>query len=245
MPHLLGGLHLPTGPALLVQVGGPQSRKLNRLIFPRDEAVGRSRRIAPPRQRLGPPNDRARLEQLCRYLLRPQLVQDRVHRRADGRVLVALKTVWRDGTSHLLFEPIEVVPFSTLPPTAGAALRCPPLDHYPTPAQDTLGQRAIAMPNPHLRPLEAPVASPPPGSRGSPDLVGPPPAPAEVALVVPMRWRVGGIDASSLLPPGRRRPCRGGGGTRRRGTRGRAEARRGTIGARCAAPPRHHPPCRR
>lgn len=27
--------------------------------------------------------------------------------RADGRVLVELKTVWRDGPSHLLFEPIE------------------------------------------------------------------------------------------------------------------------------------------
>ena len=54
-----------------------------------------------------PSNDRARLEQLCRYLLRPPLAQDRVHLGADGRVLVKLKTVWRDGTSHLLFEPIE------------------------------------------------------------------------------------------------------------------------------------------
>jgi hypothetical protein len=56
-----------------------------------------------------PPNDRARLEQLCRYLLRPPLALDRVHRQADGRILVALKTVWRDGTSHLLFEPIELL----------------------------------------------------------------------------------------------------------------------------------------
>jgi hypothetical protein len=54
-----------------------------------------------------PPNDRARLEQLCRSLLRPPLAQDRVQLRADGRVLVELKTVWRDGPSHLLFEPIE------------------------------------------------------------------------------------------------------------------------------------------
>jgi hypothetical protein len=54
-----------------------------------------------------PPNNRARLEQLCRYLLRPPLAQDRLRLRADGRVLVELKTVWRDGTSHFLFEPIE------------------------------------------------------------------------------------------------------------------------------------------
>jgi Putative transposase len=54
-----------------------------------------------------PANDRARLERLCRYLLRPPLARDRVRLRADGRVLVELKTVWRDGTSHFLFEPIE------------------------------------------------------------------------------------------------------------------------------------------
>ena len=27
--------------------------------------------------------------------------------RADGRVLVELKTAWRDGTSHLVLDPIE------------------------------------------------------------------------------------------------------------------------------------------
>ena len=32
---------------------------------------------------------------------------DRLHLRPDGCVLVELKTVWRDGTSHFLFEPIE------------------------------------------------------------------------------------------------------------------------------------------
>jgi hypothetical protein len=54
-----------------------------------------------------PPNDRARLEHLCRYLLRPPLVQDRVRLRADGRLVVKLKAAWRDGTTHLVFEPLE------------------------------------------------------------------------------------------------------------------------------------------
>ena len=45
--------------------------------------------------------------QLCRSLLRPPLAQHRVQLRADGRGLVALKTVWRAGPSRLLFEPIE------------------------------------------------------------------------------------------------------------------------------------------
>jgi hypothetical protein len=45
-----------------------------------------------------PPNDRVRLEQLSRYLLRPPLARDRVRLRADGRVLVELRTARRDGT---------------------------------------------------------------------------------------------------------------------------------------------------
>ncbi|MDO8474764.1 MAG: transposase [Candidatus Rokubacteria bacterium] len=56
-----------------------------------------------------PPTDRARLAQLCRYLLRPPLAQARVPLRPDGRVLVTLQTVWRDGTSPRLFEPIELL----------------------------------------------------------------------------------------------------------------------------------------
>ena len=49
--------------------------------------------------------DRRRLEQLCRYLLRPPIAQDRLTLRPDGTVLVTLKTPWRDGTTHLRFEP--------------------------------------------------------------------------------------------------------------------------------------------
>ena len=68
---------------------------------------------APPRAGVStanvrvPPNDRARLEHLCRYLLRPPLVQDRLRLRADGRLVRQLKTAWRDGTTHLVFEPLE------------------------------------------------------------------------------------------------------------------------------------------
>jgi hypothetical protein len=54
-----------------------------------------------------PARDRAGLERLCRYLLRPPLAQERRRRRADGRVLVELRKAWRDGSTHLLFEPAE------------------------------------------------------------------------------------------------------------------------------------------
>ena len=54
-----------------------------------------------------PGHDRKRLEHLCRYLLRPPVAQERLRLLADGRVLVQLKQAWADGTSHLLFEPLE------------------------------------------------------------------------------------------------------------------------------------------
>jgi len=53
--------------------------------------------------------DRQRLEQLCRYLLRPPIAQDRLALRPDGTVVVTLKTPWRDGTTHLRFEPLTLL----------------------------------------------------------------------------------------------------------------------------------------
>jgi hypothetical protein len=53
--------------------------------------------------------DRARLEQLCRYLLRPPIAQERLALRPDGTILVTLKTPWRDGTTHLCFEPLTLL----------------------------------------------------------------------------------------------------------------------------------------
>jgi Putative transposase len=52
-------------------------------------------------------NDRAGLERLCRYVLRPPFAQARLRQRSDGRVALELKTAWSDGTRELLFEPLE------------------------------------------------------------------------------------------------------------------------------------------
>jgi hypothetical protein len=53
--------------------------------------------------------DRERLEELVRYCARPALANDRLSKRADGRYLLRLKAPWRDGTTHLCFEPIELM----------------------------------------------------------------------------------------------------------------------------------------
>ena len=56
-----------------------------------------------------PARDRQRLERLCRYAARPPIAADRLSTIADGRVIYALKRRYRDGTSHVLFEPQELM----------------------------------------------------------------------------------------------------------------------------------------
>jgi hypothetical protein len=54
-------------------------------------------------------HDRKRLEQLCRYITRPALSDERVQLNAAGQVELELKTPWRDGTTHLVMSPLEFV----------------------------------------------------------------------------------------------------------------------------------------
>ncbi len=56
-----------------------------------------------------PARDRTRLERLCRYVARPPVATDRLSRLEDGRLLYRLKHRWRDGTTHVVFEPRELV----------------------------------------------------------------------------------------------------------------------------------------
>lgn len=51
--------------------------------------------------------DRAGLERLAHYLLRPPLAQERIELLADGRVGVTLAHPWADGTRALVFTPVE------------------------------------------------------------------------------------------------------------------------------------------
>ena len=52
-------------------------------------------------------DDRQALEQLCRYITRPALANERVQTNATGQVVLKLKTAWRDGTTHLVMSPLE------------------------------------------------------------------------------------------------------------------------------------------
>jgi hypothetical protein len=52
-------------------------------------------------------DDRQALEQLFRYIARPALVNERVQTNAAGRVVLKVRTPWRDGTTHLVIRPLE------------------------------------------------------------------------------------------------------------------------------------------
>ena len=52
-------------------------------------------------------DDRKSLEQLCRYIARSALANERVQTNAVEQVVLKLKTAWRDGTTHLIMSPLE------------------------------------------------------------------------------------------------------------------------------------------
>jgi len=52
-------------------------------------------------------DDRVALEQLCRYITRPGLANERVQTNAAGQVVLKLKAAWPDGTTHLVMSPLE------------------------------------------------------------------------------------------------------------------------------------------
>jgi hypothetical protein len=56
-----------------------------------------------------PARARRQLEKLCRYAARPPVATERLSLLPDGRLLYLLKHRWRDGTTHVVFEPLELV----------------------------------------------------------------------------------------------------------------------------------------
>jgi hypothetical protein len=54
-------------------------------------------------------HDRDGLERLCRYVARPPFRADRLSLDDHGRVVYALRRHWRDGTSAVVFEPLDFI----------------------------------------------------------------------------------------------------------------------------------------
>ena len=54
-------------------------------------------------------HEHQRLEQLCRTTTRPALANERVQINSAGQVVLKLKTAWRDGTTHIVMGPLELM----------------------------------------------------------------------------------------------------------------------------------------
>jgi Putative transposase len=52
---------------------------------------------------------RLELEQLCRYITRPAIANERLKRNRAGQVVLQLKSPYKDGTTHIVMEPLEFI----------------------------------------------------------------------------------------------------------------------------------------
>ena len=55
-------------------------------------------------------HERKKLERLCRYIARPAVSEKRLSLLSNGHVRYELKTPYRDGTTHVIFEPMDCAP---------------------------------------------------------------------------------------------------------------------------------------
>ena len=162
--------------------GRRAGRPLRRLVLP---AVGSSRDhegrgVGGFDLDVGPAigaRDRARLERLCRYALRPPLATERLQELDDGRLKYVLRHPWRDGTSAVILEPMDLL-------ARLAALVPPPRRH-------SLRYHGTLAPAAKWRRLIVPVA---PGSREGADCAGlrggeaPSPAPRRPPAGTHLSW---------------------------------------------------------
>lgn len=54
-------------------------------------------------------HERKKLERLCRYIARPAVSEKRLSLTPNGNVRYQLKTPYRDGTTHVIFEPLDFI----------------------------------------------------------------------------------------------------------------------------------------
>ena len=54
-------------------------------------------------------HERDKLERLCRYITRPPLATKRLSLTRHGKLRYELKTPYSDGTTHILFEPLDFI----------------------------------------------------------------------------------------------------------------------------------------
>jgi hypothetical protein len=110
--------------------------------------------LAGPPRRPGVVLQQNEQEQLCRYITRPALANERVPTTAAGQVVLKLKTPWRDGITHLVVSPLKFM-------QRLAAL-------VPRPRLHLIRFHGVLAPNTKLRALVVPQESEPPAQATQP-----------------------------------------------------------------------------
>ena len=132
------------------------------------------------------PGERARLERLCRYVSRPSLASERLALTATGQVRYTLKTPYRDGTTHLVFEPLELM-------ARLAALVPPPRMHLTR-------YHGVFAPHSRLRAAVTPARRGLGAAKHPPADPAEPPTPRHVAMSWAQRLkRVFGIEIEACV----------------------------------------------
>ena len=54
-------------------------------------------------------HERRKLERLCRYVSRPAVSEKRLSLTPKGNVRYQIKTPYQDGTTHVIFEPLDFI----------------------------------------------------------------------------------------------------------------------------------------
>ena len=123
-------------------------------------------------------HERAKLERICRYMARPPIAEERLSVDGDGLVVLELNRAFRDGTTHVLFEPHDFI-------ARLAAL-------VPRPRAHLVRYHGLFAPRARHRRLVLPRSSAPPRAGADDDL-------PDAACIAPMSWmarlhRVWGIE---------------------------------------------------
>ena len=100
--------------------------------------------------------ERQKLERLCRYIIRPAVAEKRLSLTPNGNVRYQLKTPYRDGTTHVIFEPLDDIETC---PACGAAVRIIACIEHPAVIEKILTHldvKAADSEVPRLPPCRAP-----------------------------------------------------------------------------------------
>ena len=106
---------MPGAATYRIAVGPHQGRKVFTLQTlpdcnePFDDRVGKVAGFSLHAGVAARAHERKKLERLCRYIARPAVSEKRLSLLSNGHVRYELKTPYRDGTTHVIFEPLDFI----------------------------------------------------------------------------------------------------------------------------------------